>query len=102
MCSGYKPIVTEGCESGSCHCSHKSINTFKTKAAAKENVSLNRRVKGKRRCSTREGETVLAVSLSPCKRLKVNQLYSEPCGRNSFMAAFFRLFGKGFIFLLLS
>ena len=29
-----------------------------------------------------------------CKKLKVNQLYTDYCGRNSFMAAFFRLLGE--------
>lgn len=29
-----------------------------------------------------------------CKKLRVNQLYTDYCGRNSFMAAFFRLLGE--------
>ena len=29
-----------------------------------------------------------------CKKLRVNQLYVDYCGRNSFMAAFFRLLGE--------
>lgn len=89
MCSGYKQIVTNKSSS-----SRQKSNTLDSMAPLKEQSSLNRRAKTKRRCPTREEETKLFTPPSPCKRLKVNQLYSRSFGRNSFIAAFFRLFGK--------
>ena len=88
MCSAYKQIVTNKSSSTQ----QKNSNILSN--ATKEHSSLNCKVKSKRRCPTREEETKIVGPPSPCKKLKVNQLYSQPIGRNSFIAAFFRLFGK--------
>lgn len=48
----------------------------------------------KRRRSYSECDNLANERQITCKKLKVNQLYTVYCGRNSFMAAFFRLLGK--------
>lgn len=48
----------------------------------------------KRRRSYSECDNLANERQILCKKLKVNQLYTDYCGRNSFMAAFFRLLGK--------
>lgn len=48
----------------------------------------------KRRRSYSECDSLANERQNSCKKLKVNQFYSDYCGRNSFMAAFFRLLGK--------
>ena len=48
----------------------------------------------KRRRSYSECDSFANERRNSCKKLKVNQFYSDYCGRNSFMAAFFRLLGK--------
>jgi len=48
----------------------------------------------KRRRSYSECDNLANERQVLCKKLRVNQLYTDYCGRNSFMAAFFRLLGK--------
>lgn len=48
----------------------------------------------KRRRSYSECDNLANERQTLCKKLRVNQLYTDYCGRNSFMAAFFRLLGK--------
>lgn len=48
----------------------------------------------KRRRSYSECENSSAERQILCKKLRVSQLYTAYCGRNSFMAAFFRLLGE--------
>ena len=48
----------------------------------------------KRRRSYSEYDNLTIGQQNVCKKIKVNQLYTDYCGRNSFMAAFFRLLGK--------
>ena len=48
----------------------------------------------KRRRSYSECDITLNERQNLCKKLRVNQLYTDYCGRNSFMAAFFKLLGK--------
>lgn len=48
----------------------------------------------KRRRSYSECDNLSIERPIVCKKLRVNQLYTDYCGRNSFMAAFFRLLGE--------
>lgn len=48
----------------------------------------------KRRRSYSECDNLANERQVLCKKLRVNRLYTDYCGRNSFMAAFFRLLGK--------
>lgn len=48
----------------------------------------------KRRRSYSECDNLSIERKFVCKKLRVNQLYTDYCGRNSFMAAFFRLLGE--------
>lgn len=48
----------------------------------------------KRRRSYSECDNLPSERQVLCKRLRVDQLYTDYCGRNSFMAAFFRLLGE--------
>ncbi|PFX27185.1 hypothetical protein AWC38_SpisGene8131 [Stylophora pistillata] len=63
----------------------KHPRTEKITSAKPEAVVL------KRRRAFSECENSSAEKQRLCKKLKVKQLYTEYCGRNSFMAAFFRL-----------
>lgn len=66
----------------------KRPKTEKITSAKPEAVVL------KRRRSYSECDNSLSERQFLCKRLRVNQLYTDYCGRNSFMAAFFRLLGE--------
>lgn len=48
----------------------------------------------KRRRSYSECDNLTTGPQNVCKKTKVNQLYTDYCGRNSFMATFFKLLGK--------
>ena len=48
----------------------------------------------KRRRSYSECDNLSIERKKLCKKLRVNQLYTDYCGRNSFLAAFFRLLGE--------
>ena len=48
----------------------------------------------KRRRSYSECDNLSIERKQLCKKLRLNQLYTDYCGRNSFMAAFFRLLGE--------
>ena len=67
---------------------YKSPQTENINCTKPENVVL------KRRRSYSECDNLANGRQNSCKKLKVNQLYTDYCGRNSFMAAFFRLLGK--------
>lgn len=66
----------------------KRPRTEKIKTAKPEAVVL------KRRRSYSECDSLSSERKNLCKKLRVNQLYTDYCGRNSFMAAFFRLLGE--------
>ncbi|KAL9952402.1 hypothetical protein ACROYT_G039652 [Oculina patagonica] len=63
----------------------KRPKTEKITSAKPEAVVLKRR-RSYSECDNSSSERQIL-----CKRLRVNQLYTDYCGRNSFMAAFFRL-----------
>lgn len=67
---------------------YKRPRTEKITSAKPEDVVL------KRRRSYSECDNLSSERQILCKRLRVNQLYTDYCGRNSFMAAFFRLLGE--------
>ena len=66
----------------------KRPRTEKIKSTKPEAVVL------KRRRSYSECDSLSSERKNLCKKLRVNQLYTDYCGRNSFMAAFFRLLGE--------
>ena len=66
----------------------KRPRTEKITSAKPEAVVL------KRRRSYSECDNLSIERKILCKKLRVNQLYTDYCGRNSFMAAFFRLLGE--------
>ena len=66
----------------------KRPRTEKIKSAKPEAVVL------KRRRSYSDCDSLSSERKNLCKKLRVNQLYTDYCGRNSFMAAFFRLLGE--------
>ena len=66
----------------------KRPRTEKITSAKPEAVVL------KRRRSYSECDNLSIDRSILCKKLRVNQLYTDYCGRNSFMAAFFRLLGE--------
>ena len=67
---------------------YKCPRTQKITNAKPETIAL------KRRRSYSECDSLANERQILCKKLRVNQLYTDYCGRNSFMAAFFRLLGK--------
>lgn len=67
---------------------HRRPGTEKITSAKPEAVVLKRR-RSYSECDNLSNERQIL-----CKKLRVNQLYTDYCGRNSFMAAFFRLLGK--------
>jgi len=66
----------------------KRPRTENIKSAKPEAVAI------KRRRSYSECDNLSIERKFVCKKLRVNQLYTDYCGRNSFMAAFFRLLGE--------
>lgn len=67
---------------------YKHPRTEKIATAKPEAVVL------KRRRAFSECENSPAERQRLCKKLRVNQLYTGYCGRNSYMAAFFKLLGE--------
>lgn len=74
----------EGCDSNCYLCHSQKIAS----------TSMFQSVKKRRRSYENDSISSAAERQIPLKKLRVNELYSSSCGRNSLMAAFFRLLGS--------